>query len=130
MKLDLTPYRVVIFVFGMPECPACENYVPRLIERVQQWNADNQQRGTPPPFQVVTDEQAIAGVALQPGVVPIIFLDVSSTDKAIDDLANRCHVQATPSTVLMVRGPGTYRVDGALPTGHIDQILQAALDRR
>ena len=32
---DLSPYRVLIAVFGMPECPACEAYIPRLVERVE-----------------------------------------------------------------------------------------------
>jgi thioredoxin-like negative regulator of GroEL len=122
MKIDLTPCNVVVFVFGMPECPACENYIPRFVAAVAARQAKRE------PFIVCEDGDAEP--QLQPGLVPVVFLDVATDDKTIQDLADRLHVSGTPATVVMTRGAGSARFEGALPGGNIEQILDMALERR
>lgn len=121
--LDLSPFNVAVFVFGMPDCPACESFVPRMQKCIE----DRQRRGQP--FRIY-DPELERSSPIPPRYVPIIFLDVATDDKTIQDLADRLKISGTPSTVMMLRGPGTVKFEGDLPTGNIEQILDAALEHR
>lgn len=121
--LDLSPFNVAVFVFGMADCPACDSYVPRIQKCIE----DRQRQGQP--FRI-HDPELEKTNPIPPRYVPVIFLDVSTDDKAIQELADKLKISGTPSTVIMLRGPGTYKVEGDLPTGNIEQILDAALESR
>jgi hypothetical protein len=121
--LDLSRFNVAVFVFGMQDCPACESYVPRIQRCIEA----RQRLGQP--FHIYDPELEKTN-PIPERFVPILFLDVSTDDKTIGDLADRLKISGTPSTVVMLRGPGTYKVEGDLPTGNIEQILDAALERR
>lgn len=121
--LDLSPFNVAVFVFGMADCPACESYVPRMQHCIEQRQRLGQQIR-------IYDPETHAANPIPPGYVPVLFLDVSTDDKTIQDLADRLKISGTPSTVVMLRGPGTVKFEGDLPTGNIEQILDAALEHR
>jgi hypothetical protein len=121
--LDLSRFNVAVFVFGMPDCPACENYMPRVKACIEA----RQMRGEP--FRI-HDPELEKTTPIPDRFVPVLFLDVSTDDKTIQDLCDRLKISGTPSTVVMLRGPGTFKVEGDIPTGNIEQILDAALERR
>jgi len=128
--LDLSPFRVVVFVFGMPECWACENYLPRFQACLAARGAKRQ------PFWTYDPETS--PTAPSPRAIPVLFLDASSEDPQISGLADRVGVTGTPCTVVMPLGarsatdPRPYNTflkhEGALPTENIEQILDAALE--
>lgn len=111
-EVDLSPYNVVIIVFAMPECGACETYLPRLIERSQAHGA---------PFEVFDGGRAPAK-----GRVPILTYDVASDDKAVQQFADQYQVTSTPTTLVLRRGPGSFKLEGALSPGQIDYVLAVA----
>ena len=115
-QIDLNQHRVAIFVFAMHECPACEHFVPRLVEQV----ATLQAQGVP---LVVVDE----GVAVQPGSIPVLVYDAASEDPAVQKLADRFQVEATPTTVVVAR-QGSFKCEGSLANNQILWLLNMATE--
>ncbi len=113
--LDLSLADVVIAVFHMPNCGACEAYLPMLEAGARRYGA---------PFVVVRT----AAARLRPGQIPIVAYDVSQPDPEIVQIAERFGIAATPSTAVLLRGPGTFKVDGALADNQIDHLLAIAAD--
>lgn len=110
--MDLSKVNVLVAVFAMHDCPACEAYTPRLAAAARAYGR---------PFHVHD------GVQLIPrGSIPIIFYDVSQPDPEIASFADRYQVTATPTTLVLVRGPGTLKVEGNLSDDQITHVLQSA----
>lgn len=114
--MDLAPYRVVIAVFGMDGCGACETYIPRLAERAKRhgWR-----------FHVYEPKKPVPKNA-----IPILIYDAASPDPQVQELANRYAVSATPATIVLRRGPGSFKVEGGLDDAQIDHLLTIALEAR
>lgn len=112
--MDLTPYKVVIIVFGMPGCGACEAYLPRFSARAARHGRRLHvyRPGRPVPA----------------GAVPILVYDAASPDEGVQDLANRYAISSTPSTLVLRRGPGAFKVEGNLSDAQIDHLLGLALE--
>lgn len=96
--MDLNRANVVVVVFVMEGCPACTEYLPRF--------------------------QRVA--ALYHAHFPIYVLDAAADDAEIQRLADRTKVKATPTTLVMQRGPGVYKTEGAVDDADIQGILQSA----
>lgn len=108
---DVSRCRVIIAVFAMPECAACELYVPRLARAARARRSF-----------VVHD-----GVSAIPrGKVPILCYDVSAPDEAVQAFASRYAVEATPTTVVIPADGGAFKVEGNLTDEQISYILTLA----
>lgn len=112
--IDLNQHRVAILVFAMHECPACEHYVPRLVEQV------SVMRRQGAPF-VIHDENA----ATPPGSIPVLVYDAASEDPDVQKLADRFHVEATPTTIILAR-EGSFKCEGSLANNQILYLLNMA----
>jgi thiol-disulfide isomerase/thioredoxin len=110
-SMDLTPHKVVVIVFAMPECGACEAYIPRLAARA------GKHAGA---FQVYPSTRPRAAA------IPILVYDVASPDRDVQALADRYAVSATPTTLVLRRGPGSFKVEGGLDDAQIDHLLHIA----
>lgn len=95
--MDLSGYRVIVVVFAMPDCPACEDYVPRFLR----YAAPYQQAG-----------------------IPVFVYNVASEDPKLQEFADRYKVQVTPTTLVLPRGQGHLKVEGGLPDAAIDRLLR------
>lgn len=113
--LDLSNHGSAIIVFAMEGCGACDHYVPRLVAQAEQLKAQGY------PFVVYQE-----GMAVHRGAIPILLYDAASPDVDVQRLADRFHVQATPSTILVTRGEGAFKCEGALANNQIDWILMMA----
>lgn len=116
--INLEAQNVVVLVFAMQECPACEHYLPRLVAEAENLNA--QLKGVS--FVVNPETQPPAGV------IPILVFDAAATDAAVQQIADRYEVQATPTTVIAVRGPGSFKVEGSLANNQIQWLLLMATE--
>ena len=112
--IDLANTKVVVIVFGMEGCGACEHYIPRLKAEATQLAAQGF------PFVVEPMTQ------LAPMQIPIMFYDAASEDKSVQQLADRYEVHATPTTIVAVRGPGSYKAEGSLANNQIQWLLMMA----
>lgn len=113
--IDLDKQKVVVIVFAMGECPACENYLPRFISEVEALRAHGY------PFVVYVPGQPIA-----PNAIPVLVYDAGSPDATIQGIADRYGVSATPSTLVLTRGPGSFKTEGALANNQISWLLNMA----
>lgn len=109
---------VLIIVFGMPDCGACEEYVPRLLKRV----GELQRQGYR--FTIYEPGKAIAA-----GSIPVLVYDVASEDSELQALADRYSVNATPTTIVQSRGGNAFKAEGALDAKQIDALLGLAFQR-
>ena len=112
--IDLAQTNVVVIVFGMEGCGACEHYIPRLINEANQLAAQG--------FPFVVEPAA----PLVPGQIPIMLYDAASDDKGVIELADRYKVHATPTTIVMMRGPGSFKCEGSLANNQIQWLLMMA----
>lgn len=115
--IDIGNQKVVIIVFGMAECGACEQYLPRLLAEAEQLKAQGF------PLSVYTPGQQISH-----GAIPIIVYDAASPDSAIQALADRFAISATPTTLLLLHGPGSFKVEGSLANNQIVWLLMMAVE--
>jgi len=90
---------VVVVVFVMSGCPACEEYLPRF--------------------------QRIAAPYMQAGV-PVLVYDAASEDQRIQSLADRWGVEATPTTIVARHGPGMLKEEGAIDDHGIKTLMDVA----
>jgi thiol-disulfide isomerase/thioredoxin len=112
--INLEAQKVVVLVFGMDGCPACEHYIPRLAAEAQGLT----EQGFP--FSVNPEVQPTADT------VPILVYDAASPDAEVQKLADRFNVTATPTTVIATRGPGSAKYEGNLATNQIQWVLMMA----
>ena len=87
----------VIIVFVMPGCGACELYKPTFIAAAERYKAR----------------------------VPAYVMDVTTPAGA--QVADAYGVVATPTTMVLRRGNGAIRADGAQSPQSIDQLFQVAV---
>jgi hypothetical protein len=111
---DLRNTKAVIVVFAMHGCPPCEEYLPRLTERLQEHAAGGA------PFHVWSP-----GEPIYPGTIPVLFYDAASKDDELQDFADRLKISATPTTCLLTRA-GTSKIEGSMSPDKIDQLLVSA----
>jgi len=91
--------RVIVAVFVMEGCPACHDYLPR--------------------FQQIAAPYAQAGV-------PVMIYDAASEDQNIQQLADRWGIEATPTTVVALRGPGMMKEVGSMSDADIKRVMDTA----
>ena len=108
----LSATRVVLVVFIMPECGACEGYVPRL-------NAAVRRAGSP--FFVYNGK----GRAPK-GSIPVLYYDVSQPNDEVQAFASRYNVEATPTTLILPKGEGAAKFEGGLADNQIEHVLALA----
>lgn len=113
--INLDAQKVVVIVFAMHECPACDHYLPRFLAEVEALK----QHGYP--F-VVYEPDAV----LPPGSIPVIVYDAASENVDIQKLADRYKVEATPTTIVVPRGPGGFKCEGSLANNQIQWVLMMA----
>lgn len=112
-QIDLNGQRVVIAIFAMGECPACENYLPRFVAEAE---ALREQQGLP----FVVYQQ---GQPLTPDAIPILIFDAASPDVDVQAFADRYEVKATPTTLVLHRGAGSFKTEGSLANNQIQWLL-------
>jgi thiol-disulfide isomerase/thioredoxin len=118
MSISLEDQRVVVIVFAMGECGACEHYLPRLVAEAEALT----QKGYP--F-VVNPESTPPNEA-----IPILLYDAASADAEVQKLADRFGVTATPTTIIAARGPGSFKAEGSLANNQIQWVLMMAQEAR
>lgn len=109
---ELTEADVVIAVFVMPECGACEGYMPKLRAAVRRAGR---------PFYIYPGHGVVPK-----GAIPVLFYDVSKPDDEVQAFATRIGVEATPTTAVLPRGEGVFKVEGDLADNQIDYVLASA----
>ena len=112
-SLDQCP--VLVVVYAMHECPACEHYLPRLLSEVAALQAQGY------PFIVYE-----AGTALSPNAIPVLVFDAATEDGNVQRFADRFGVTATPTTIIALRNGGGAKYEGALANNQILQVLMMA----
>jgi thiol-disulfide isomerase/thioredoxin len=112
---DLSAHRAAVIVFAMEGCGACEHYVPRLIAKAQELNAHG--------YRFTVYE---VGKAIPRGSIPILLYDAASLEPEIQKLADRFAVEATPTTIVLSQGPGSFKVEGNLADNQITWVLNMA----
>lgn len=111
----LDEQKVVVIVFGMQGCGACEHYIPRLVNEVTQLGHQGYS------FVVGGGE-----VPIPPGSIPVFIYDAASPDSSVQKLADRFGVTATPTTIVACRGPGSFKLEGSLADNQIHWLLMMA----
>lgn len=114
-QIELNGQRAVIVIFAMGECPACENYLPRFLAEAEALR----QQGYP--FIVYEP-----GVPLQPSAIPILIYDAASPNVDVQQFADKYQVTATPTTLVLSRGTGSFKAEGSLANNQIAWILMMA----
>ncbi len=116
-QLDLSNVSVAVFVFVMEGCHACEGYLPKLADRVGQRAGEG--------F-LLCDQ----GRALPPGSIPVIIYDAGQATPEMQAFMANYNVTATPTTLILSRGPGSCKLEGTLTPQQIDQVLSMAIGAR
>lgn len=112
---NLNNTKVLVAVFAMSGCGACEDYLPRFTAAIEKY------KGYGLPF-YIWESGPIA-----PGWIPVLVCDAASQDPAMQEFANKLNITATPSTVIMTRN-GTRKVDGSIDDDELDGLLRSAVD--
>lgn len=97
--MDRPQANVVVVLFVMDGCPACEEFFPR--------------------FKKLVEPYAKAGI-------PVAVYDAASEDQHVQDLADRWGVEATPTTIVARRGPGIIKEEGSVDDATLKGLLDAA----
>lgn len=111
---DLQNVRVLLLVFAMPGCGACDEYLPRFEKHVRAF----QRQGVP--FHFWRPGQPIAA-----GSIPVLVYDAAADNVELQAFADRLGITATPTTAMMTR-TNTAKIEGAIDDDHIDRLLYAA----
>lgn len=110
-NFDLDHIPLLVVVFAMPECGACEAYLPRFERKVNHDGA----------FQFYWPEATMDGHK-----IPVFVFDVSSASPKVQQFADRFAVSATPTTVVVKRPGGVLKAEGSLSDAQIDALLGLA----
>lgn len=122
MPIKLDDQQVVVLVFAMHECPACEHYLPRFVAEA---NALNQRLAAQGVEFVINPEAQPA-----PHVIPVLVFDAAAPDPEVQKIADRFGVTATPTTIVATRGPGSFKLEGSLANNQIQWVLLMASEAR
>lgn len=114
---DLDHTKVVLVVFAMPGCPACEDYLPRLYKAVEVYQSYGH------PF-VVYD----LGMRLQPGQIPVVVYDSTSQNAELQAFADQHKISGLPTTLLLPQRGRSGRWEGGLNDADIYSILRFAVE--
>lgn len=115
MSQDLNA-NIVIVVFAMPGCPACEDYIPRLYQQIGGF----QKLGHP--FVIYE-----LGKSLKPGQIPILVYDASARDPGVQAFADQHGVSGLPTTLLLPKVGFPAKYEGGLGNDQIYALLNAAI---
>lgn len=99
MPTDLSNERVVVIVFAMPGCGACEEFLPRFAKLA----APYRRKG-----------------------LPVFVFDAASPDPGLQAFADQYKVSGTPTTLVLPRGQGVIRREGALDDAESQLLLDRA----
>jgi len=88
--------RVVVVLFTIPGCEACEEYKPRFQRIARHYQQQ----------------------------VPIIMLDANDQRNA--DLGTRLNVTNVPATFVLRRPSGLIRIEGAIPDSQVTWLFNVA----
>lgn len=113
--IDLSKHSAAVLVFAMEGCGACDHYVPRFVAKVDELRRHGY------PFVVYTE-----GAKLGRNAIPVFLIDAASPEPEIQKVADRFEVSATPSTVVLAQGPGSFKVEGNLGDNQIVWLLNMA----
>jgi thiol-disulfide isomerase/thioredoxin len=97
--IDLRNERVLVALFVQAGCPACEEFHPR--------------------FDRLADRYKRAGM-------PIMVYDAAAKDPGLIAFMDKYQVYATPTLLILKRGPGSYKVEGSLDDETIEETLMMA----
>jgi len=111
---DLRNTKVLIAVFAMPGCGACDEYLPRFGRQVRRF----QQAGAPFHIWHPGDE-------IVPGMIPVLIYDAAADNAELQAFADRLKIVATPTTAMLTR-PSVVKVEGAIDDAQIEQLLRSA----
>jgi hypothetical protein len=114
MSLENT--NIVIVVFAMPGCPACDDYLPRLHKQIAHYAKLGY------PFIVHDGESDLAA-----GSIPILIYDATAKDESVQSFADRHKITGLPTTILLPRYGVTTKYEGTLTNEQIYGILNTAL---
>jgi thiol-disulfide isomerase/thioredoxin len=92
---------VVIVLFVMEGCGACEQFKPIFEAGIQR--------------------QRARGIH-----IPVHEVDISMQDAQVQQLADRLQIKATPTLAILRRGPGAYKVEGPLNRFELADVLAVA----
>jgi hypothetical protein len=107
--------KVVIVVFAMHGCPACQDYLPRLYRQVEGY----QKMGHP----LVIYQ----GETLAKGQIPVMVYDSTSQAPDLQNFANLHKIENLPTTLLLPKIGGSERREGALTDQEIYTLLNTAI---
>jgi hypothetical protein len=109
-------HKVIVAVFTMAGCGACEEYKPRFRRVVQEMGL--------PVFDVgkgrLPDPTALSRTCL-----PVYTIDCD--DKQFGNWAEHLNVHATPSTYVLRRPRGVLKLEGSIPDEQVKWLLGKAL---
>jgi thiol-disulfide isomerase/thioredoxin len=111
---DLRNTRVIVVVWAMPGCGACDEYLPMFLKQVHAHRAHGA------PFHVWSP-----GKPIEPGEIPVLLYDAASENEELQEFADRLGVSATPTTFMLTRY-GVSKAEGAVSPSEVDQLLYAA----
>ena len=117
--LDVSHLRVIMLVFGLPGCGACEDYVPRLKARAKEFEE----------VDVFDDRTSNSKRKMKAkvGTLPIFIYNVDARDPELQKLADQYEIQAMPTTIVLVRPQGALRYEGPISDKQIDFVLGEAV---
>jgi|WetSurMetagenome_2_1015567.scaffolds.fasta_scaffold180879_3 hypothetical protein len=113
--IDLRTTRVLVVVWAMPGCGACDEYTPVFLKRI------NAFKKAGAPFHVWQP-----GDVLAPGQIPVMFYDASAENEELQAFADQLKVTGTPTTCVLTHG-SVSKVEGSVPAEKIDKLLQSAI---
>lgn len=111
---DLRNTNVVLVVFAMHGCAACDTYLPQFRDQVE----DHIAHGAP--FRVWSP-----GQPLRRGEIPVLFYDAAAKDDDLQDFADRLGITATPTTCMLTRA-GAAKIEGAVSSEEVERLLTSA----
>ena len=111
---DLSNTRALVVVFAMHGCGACDDYLPKFMDRVAAW----QEAGAP--FHVWSPGDQLAS-----GQIPVLLYNASTQDDELQGFADRLSVKVTPTTYVMTRWK-TSKLEGSISDEKIDGLLRSA----
>ena len=88
--------QVVVVVFTMKGCPACQEYLPRFRRIAQRWAS----------------------------CIPVVYLDAAKD--AQQDRADKFTIKYTPTTLILKRPNGFLKWESSLSDEEIEAIFQRA----
>lgn len=117
MSTSLEHTNVVLVVFAMPGCPACEEYLPKLYKAVEVYKSHGH------PFVVYE-----LGMTLQRGQIPVVVYDSTSQDPEVQAFADQHNISGLPTTLMLPKRGRSGRWEGGLADADIYSILRFCVE--